>query len=160
MDINRHNAQSPRILAKALLLSLLVGCQGPPSLVALDRGPKYRIEVSDDLARRRFNLELISEEIQPICVDFEGWPNQAGEVFQGSQRMSLDVPGHESIPGISFKFAVSCPGGCGYTVVTQGSPLKGFVGYDQFDNDDQWASVLGKKLSFQSSVDWCPSKQR
>jgi hypothetical protein len=142
----------------ALPILTIAGCRSTSVPVVSHSAPRYRIDVVDEVQQKKFRLALVSEEKSPICVTLEGWPNKGGEVFSGSQRMSLEIPGQPPISGKSFKFAISCPGGCGYHVVKPGRELEGFIGYEQFDKPEEWSALPNKRLIFATSVHWCPGK--
>lgn len=51
--------------------------------------PHFRLVIMDHPAEKRFVVTLISLDNRPLCLGFEQWPNELGQLDTGSKRATL-----------------------------------------------------------------------
>lgn len=133
---------------RAILLGLavlLTGCVSSVPFTA-DQPASFQLVISDNPQEKRFDLLLVSEENNGICLTVEQWPNEVGGLHFGSQRAFLETP-EGNLPAADENFG-HCPGGCGLLRVEEGGELKGHIPYSSFGPESQ-ISETPKRLIFE-----------
>jgi hypothetical protein len=107
---------------------------------------------ADSAQNRSIQLTYHNETTRVMCLLPEHWPNQAGKINQGRDRMIL-VVGNERFPIEDFNTGY-CPEGCAIRVAP-GSTVSATVSYVDFALPERlWSST--KRLEFSPMAFACP----
>jgi len=107
--------------------------------------------LTDDPQNRRIELTYHNSTTQSMCLLPEHWPNQAGKINQGHDRMALVVAG-ERFPVADFNTGY-CPQGCAIRVAP-GSNQSARVSYEDFALPERFWSAP-KTLEFSPTAFVC-----
>jgi len=109
---------------------------------------------SDSPQDRSIELAYHNETMRTMCLLPEHWPNQAGKISQGSDRMVL-VVGGKRFPVEDFNTGY-CPEGCAVRVAP-GSKLSARVSYADFALPERlWGA--SKRLEFSPMAYACSDR--
>lgn len=131
-----------------LLLFSLSACAAQSKLT------KAAYRLVDNLAGQRIELTYHNKTARTMCLLPEHWPNQAGKINQGSDRMIL-VVGAERFRVKDFNTGY-CPQGCAVRVAP-GAELTASVSYADFALPERlWGAA--KTLEFSPMVYACSAR--
>lgn len=127
---------------------VLTSCATPANLVKVDYG------FLDSPSDQHIELSYRNKTPHTMCLLPEHWPNQAGKINQGSDRMVL-VAGAERFPVEDFNTGY-CPEGCPLRVAP-GAELLTSVSYAEFALPERlWGAA--KTLEFAPLAYACSSR--
>lgn len=135
---------STKMLTAFAFVALLCSCTQKVTRPTPDR---YRINVSDNVDERRFDVHLESNDSRALCISTENWPNSSGQ-FSVEKSDTFVQIGANRLPAKSKLMSAYCPGGCGEHRIKPGGSLHGFISYEVFDDPDKLATETDKHLSF------------
>lgn len=127
------------------------------SAAASDRPPigSYRLQISDNPSKHRFDLVLSSNNDRAICISRNEWPNADGTLPVANDQITLVTQG-KSLTARSAMSSVYCPGGCGTYRLTPKKELSGSIDYEVFNVDAKTLQNDDKKtLQFKVSPTFC-----
>jgi hypothetical protein len=108
--------------------------------------PRYKVEILDQPAEKRFLITLKSFDSRPLCLGVEQWPNVRGQVDTGSKRAKL-----ESAKGTYLardeNFG-SCLGDACIIHLAPRSSIRGFINYAEFGDPSVIATLPQRQLHF------------
>lgn len=137
-----------RTFMAAAVVFTLTACAAHSKLTRVE----YRF--ADDPQNRNIELTYHNDTTRTMCLLPEHWPNQAGKIDQGSERMVLMV-GSERFPVEDFNTGY-CPEGCA-TRVAPGTILSVKVSYADFSLPERlWSAT--KTLEFSPLAYACSAR--
>ncbi|MBD7921436.1 hypothetical protein [Xanthomonas bonasiae] len=148
MDYAQLDVIAKNFAKVTAMIFALAGCASTSTATrARPEFDYYNIIVSDNVAKKRFDIVFESYDSRPLCVSVENWPSSSGHFMSDNENVfvkSDDVV----LPEKSKLLSAYCPGGCGEHRVRQGGSLRGFISYDVFGDAERLAEVSKILLNF------------
>jgi hypothetical protein len=149
-----NHLMSPIFIAVVLLSSPLMSAS--PNHRNHSAAPRYRLDITDRPAEKRFVLTLKSLDDRPLCIHVEKWPNRKGQVHFGRTWVKLESAEHTyAARDENFGYCIDESGKPCLLKILPGATLKGFVGYEQFGDPIVIANLAHRKLHFLVSPRVC-----
>ena len=136
--------------AAIAVFALVTGCAARSALAPVEFG------YVDVPTARRIEVTYRNSTKVTMCLLPEHWPNQAGKIDQGSDRVTL-VVGQERFPIMDFNTGY-CPQGCAIHVAP-GEQVSSSIAYADFGLPERLKDAP-KTLEFSPMAFACASVQR
>lgn len=118
----------------------------------------YSLKVTDNPAKRRFDVVLQSHHDRALCVETYDWPTSEGALFVESSVVSLSTVGGLLAVNSTMR-SVYCPGGCGETRIEPGETLAGHFAYAAFGDAERIAADSSRRLDYAISPHVCQRRR-
>ena len=126
----------------ATALSALAAACASGGAVQFAAPSEYALNISPDVARGAFAVELVSRSSRPLCISFGIWP-QGGQVAH-PVRMTVDGREYESeIENFGYCIGPSCP-----HRIAPGGRLQSFISFSEFPAWDPAMDMSRAQLDF------------
>jgi hypothetical protein len=117
-------------------------CASGGAAVQLAAESEYVLNISPDVARRAFAVELISRSSRPLCISYAGWP-RGGQVSHPT-RMTVDGRIYESdYENFGYCIGASCP-----RRIAPGGRLEAFISFSEFPGWDPGLDMSRAQVDF------------
>jgi len=114
---------------------------------------EYRLSISPNFQRQVFQVDLQSLSQRPLCIDFDQWPNEVGELSMGSQRAHVSADG-ATYAAIDRNFGY-CMGPRCIIRIPPGEHLRGFISFSEFQGWNPGNHVAEAHLDFSVGPRYC-----
>lgn len=112
------------------------------------------MQINDNIAERRFDMVLKSNDTKPLCLSIEAWPSSTGKFPTENAAVTLKTT-QGILPVRSELQSAYCPGGCGEHRIEPKGELRGFIAYEAFDDPTKLAADQIKQLQFSVIPSYC-----
>jgi len=118
---------------------------------------RYKLEITDEPAKLRFSLLLVSLDRREICIDPSAWPDAQGKTQTGRDVYSIVTEQETLFPHEPTVYidCFDCE-----TRIRPGESLNGFIEYSEFGDAQMIRSRSKRALKVDIVPQVCDQKKR
>ncbi|GJL95583.1 MAG: hypothetical protein DHS20C05_19880 [Hyphococcus sp.] len=135
------------------LLVVIIGCTTESRPVEPVEGIDYAFSAIANEQLERFELTINSKSHKLMCVPFENWPVNTGDLHYAAEVVFMNV--QDSRYPIRDRNLGYCPSGCGSNEIPPGGTLRSVIPYSNFVGYEKVSNAKSRTLTFPVRISFC-----